>query len=709
MCFIAALAVSAPGHAAQTDITGPAGSVAFGKSVFVLPNGNFVVTDPTGLASAVGAVYLYNAGGTLISTLTGSNTNDHVGSGGVAVVGVSNFVVKSPQWNNGGAPGGGAVTWVNGNTGLAGVVSGSNSLVGSTAGDAVGNGGVAVLSNGNYVVTSSLWNNGVAGSQVGAVTWGDGSSGIKGAVSTANSLYGSTTGDKVGSNGVRAFGNGNFVVLSPNWNNGVAGDHVGAVTWGNGISGVKGLVSGGNSLIGSTTGDQVGGNGVVTLTNGNYVVLSPNWNSGVAGSHVGAATWGHGSSGITGPVSASNSLVGSTVGDQVGSGSSFVGILSNGNYVVESPNWNNGVVGAQVGAATWFNGSGGTTGLVSAGNSLIGTTAGDQVPSLVFALTNGNYVVGSGNWNNGVAGSHVGAATWGNGSTGISGPVSAGNSLIGTNTNDYIGGSAIVALSNGNYVVEDELWNNNIGAATWGNGSTGITGIVSAGNSLVGSTPGDYITGFVGIALSNGNYVAKSPNWSNGGAGSNIGAATWGNGNTGIVGVVSAGNSLVGGASGDNVGMSSKALSNGNYVVGSSQWNNGVPASNFGAVTWANGAHGLTGSISTSNSLVGTTFGDQVGQSIFAQTDGNYVVQSPQFNNSAPASHVGAVTLASGAFALKGTIQSWNSVVGMAAGGGPTMNFAYDAIRHKLLVGRPAENIVSVFTMDQIFADDFAQ
>jgi hypothetical protein len=35
------------------------------------------------------------------------------------------------------------------------------------------------------------------------------------------------------------------------------------------------------------------------------------------------------------------------------------------------------------------------------------------------------------------------------------------------------------------------------------------------------------------------------------------------------------------------------------------------------------------------------------------------------------------------------------------------MNFDYDAARHRLIVGRPSENTVSLFTMDQLFADDF--
>jgi hypothetical protein len=35
------------------------------------------------------------------------------------------------------------------------------------------------------------------------------------------------------------------------------------------------------------------------------------------------------------------------------------------------------------------------------------------------------------------------------------------------------------------------------------------------------------------------------------------------------------------------------------------------------------------------------------------------------------------------------------------------MVFAYDASRKRLAVGRPADNIVSLFTMDQIFASGY--
>jgi hypothetical protein len=643
-----ALALVLPVRAAQVDIPGPVGSVAFGTWVTALPNGNFVVTDPqfaNGPVPAIGAVYLYSPSRTLISTLTGSSANDRVGSGWVVVVGGGNFLVLSREWNNSGASGAGAVTWVNGSTGLSGVVSASNSLVGTTVNDFVLT-TATVLSNGNYVVDSPAWNNGVANSLVGAATWGDGSSGTVGPVSASNSLVGTTANDYVGYlTGVRALSNGNYVVASPLWNNGVANSHVGAVTWGNGSSGITGAVSTSNSLVGTTTGDSVGNSYVTPLSNGNYVVGSSVWNNGVANSHVGAATWCNGSSAFVGSVSASNSLIGTAIGD----------------YVSDSG---------------------------------------------VTALTNGNYVVASLAWSNGAA-NNVGAATWGDGSGGTIGPVSAINSLIGTTTGDLVSSDGVTALSNGDYVVASSYWNhraaNNVGAATWGNGSSGTTGPVSTSNSLVGTTAGDKVGSYRVAALSNGNYVVASPNWNNGVANSHVGAATWGNGNGGITGPVSTSNSLVGTTTGDSVGSSYvTALSNGNYVVGSPGWNNGVANSHVGAATWGNGGSGFVGSVSASNSLIGTTPGDNVAnRGVFALSDGNYVVLSGQWNNH------GAVTLASGAFRLKTTIQSSNSVLGTTEGDGASMRYAYDPARQTLIVGRPADNIVSMFTMDQIFAGDF--
>jgi len=594
----------------------------YGLGVAILGNGNIVIASSNDnvAASAAGAVYLFNgSNAALISTLTGSHANDQIGSGITKLTGNNNYAVESPFWNGGI----GAVTWGNGSTGITGVVSSSNSLVGSTANDSVGLGGITALSNGNYGVASPNWNG-----AIGAATWGSGSTGTTGIVSSSNSLVGSTANDNVGL-AITALSNGHYVVASPNWNGAI-----GAATWGNGSTGTTGTVSSSNSLVGSTSGDSVC-LAITALSNGNYGVASPNWNG-----NTGAATWGNGSTGTTGTVSSSNSLVGSTANDQVGS---TLTVLTNGNYVVASPNWN-GVIGA----ATWGSGTTGITGIVSSSNSLVGSTAGDSVGSAITALSNGNYGVASPNWNGA-----IGAATWGNGSTGTTGVVSSSNSLVGSTAGDSVG-SAITALSNGNYVVASPNWNGTIGAATWGNGSTGTTGTVSSSNSLVGSTANDTV-GLDGItALNNGNYVVASPDWNGG-----IGAATWGSGTTGITGIVSSSNSLVGSTAGDSVGTTLTALSNGNYGVASPNWNGFI-----GAATWGNGSTGTTGTVSSSNSLVGSTAGDQVSASgITALSNGNYVVASSFWTGG-----IGAATWGNGSMGITGTVSSSNSLVGSIAG-----------------------------------------
>src|SRR5690606_39927937 len=117
------------------------------------------------------------------------------------------------------------------------------------------------------------------------------------------------------------------------------------------------------------------------------------------------------------------------------------------------------------------------------------------------------------------------------------------NSLVGSNANDYVGNYGITALSNGNYVVRSSSWDNgsatNAGAVTFGSGTSGVSGVVSASNSLVGSNANDNV-GIGGVtALSNGNYVVSSYNWDNGAA-TKAGGAKERSGGTGIRGVVGA-------------------------------------------------------------------------------------------------------------------------------------------------------------------------
>jgi hypothetical protein len=509
---------------------------------------------------------------------------------------------------------------------------------------------VTALPNGNFVVTDPYYDLGST-VDVGAVYLYAGGSGV-----LISTLTGSTAGDQVGYY-VAALSNGNYLVRSRYWDNGGVTD-AGAVTWCSGTTGCTGTVSAANSLVGSTAGDQIGTH-VMELSNGNYVVRSPYWDNGTT-ANVGAVTWCSGVAGCAGTISAANSLVGSTAYDQVGPN---IMELTNGHYVVCSYNWDNGGT-ADVGAATWCNGVVGCTGTVSVTNSLVGSTAYDQVGSSVTALTNGNYVVSSYEWDDGDT-TDVGAVTWCSGTVGCTGTISATNSLVGSTAGDQVG-SGVVALTNGHYVAYSHDWDNDgttdAGAVTWCNGVAGCTGTVSAANSLVGSTAGDEV-GRV-AALSNGHYVVHSRDWDNDGT-TDAGAVTWCDGTAGCTGAVDATNSLVGSTTYDQVGYGIAALTNGNYVVRSSYWDNGSVA-DVGAVTWGNGATGITGPVTITNSLAGSTSDDRIGDYVFPLSNGNYVVTSSSWDNDT-VMDTGAVTWCSGTAGCTGPVTPDNSLVGSTA------------------------------------------
>jgi Repeat of unknown function (DUF5650)/Putative Ig domain len=647
-----------------------------GSGVFVLPNSNYVVTsrfwDNGTVVDAGAATWGNGATGTsgavsVANSLVGTTLNDNVGGFGVVVLSNGNYLVESLLWDNGMAIDAGAVTWGNAATGVRGVLSAANSLVGSTSYDLVGYYGVYGLKNGNYVVASHHWHNGAA-VDAGAVTWGSGTVGVKGTISASNSLVGTASGDDIGYSGVFRLPNGNYVVSSKHWDNGAAVD-AGAVTWGSGTAGVKGSVTVFNSLVGSTSNDNIGDFGVYALSNSNFVVMSSTWDNG-ATVDAGAATWGDGTTGVSGAVSASNSLVGTSSHDNIGM--SDVTELPNGNYVVSSQFWNNGAA-MKAGAVTWGNGTTGVKGAVSASNSLVGTTSGDRVGSFsdIVVLSNGNYLVGSPLWSNGAA-SNAGAVTLANGATGVKGAITSSNSLVGTTTDDYVGGHGIYELPNGNYIIHTANWDNgsvvDAGAVTWVSGTgAGVIGPITASNSLIGTTSGDGRNSNVDFA--NGNYLLLSPSWDNGSS-VDAGAVTWGSGATGLTGTISAANSLVGTKANDNISSGGIAyLTTGNYVLASPNWDNGSVV-DAGAVTWGNAAMGIRGAVTAANSLVGTTANDNVGApaylSVIPNDDGSYIVFSGQWDNGS-AVDAGAVTY-SPATGITGPITASNSAIGTPPG-----------------------------------------
>ncbi|VXD00295.1 hypothetical protein PSEUDO9AZ_40202 [Pseudomonas sp. 9AZ] len=635
----------------------------FGYFAEEVAGGNIAITasrtDIGGMAN-VGAAYLFDGeSGALLSALYGSVENDQVGSGGITVLSDGAYVVRSQVWNNASIAGAGAATYGAADTGVGGVVSAANSLVGSSAFDQVGM-GVTALSDGAYVVNSSFWDNGGI-ADVGAATYGVAGAGISGVISAANSLVGSSAGDRVGAN--FALGDGAYVVVSSSWDGASFAD-AGAVTYGAAGIALTGTINASNSLVGSRPNDRVGSQGITVLSDGAYVVPSRYWNNSL-----GAVTYGTAGIGINGDVSSLNSLVGSSFGDQVGSGG--VTALVGGAYTVSSPLWNNAGL-ADAGAVTY--GAAGTAliGTISASNSLVGGAAFDQAGSGgVTALVDGSYVVRSPNWDNaGVF--DGGAATYGAAGTALVGTISASNSLVGTQASDQVG-SLVFSLSDGAYVVSSYFWDNgyivNAGAATYGAAGAALTGAVTVDNSLVGASSGDQLGGV--FALSDGAYMVLCANCDYAGL-ADVGAVTYGSASFGVTGVVGISNSLVGSQANDRVGSGGiTALSGGAYVVVSPSWDSGSLV-DAGAVTYGAAGTALTGTIDSSNSLVGSTAGDQLGlydgaPSILALGDGSYVVRSHLWDNSGVA-NVGAVTYGAAGIALAGTIDSSNSLLGSVAG-----------------------------------------
>lgn len=749
-------------QASANGLDGPAGSGWFGASVVVLPNGNYVVTDPmfsAGAQTQIGAVYLY--AGTdhhLISTLTGSTISDTISSGGVTVLKDGNFVVVSPRWINGATPSAGAITWCSATTGCPATISAANSLVGSHSGDALGTvpygsaqygdekvgaegyriasmhldlSRVVAVSGTAYLVPSPQWD-----STKGAVTYCASGAGCVGTVSSANSLVGATAGDAI-SLSVTLMPDASYVVHSASWHSGTD-SNVGAVVPCP-STGCAGVISFSNSLHGTNAEDNVG-QSVVALTNGGFVVQSYLW--GGPGNAYGAVTY---CASVTDPncarqaVANANSLTGNLAGSQVGYGSiDSIVALTNGDYVAVSEGWKKDASTA-TGAVTYCtvtSGSSNCTGQnVSAANSLTGDWDGDSVGNGgVTPLPGTAFAVSSNRWHQ-----FAGAVTYCASGAACTGQVvSTTNSLAGANgdpaaTEEDAGGAdrvgyadpfadeierGVAALSDGGYVVGAPYWDSsadtaadNYGAAAFCPAS-GCTGYVTYTNSLVGPNDGAS-TGFRVTALRQGAALIISLGWVND-AEDAVGAATYCANAAACMGqMVSTTNSLVGDKEGSGLGLTSLVLSNGAYLVGAPNWSDGSKLF-IGALTWCppTGCMGIT--LSSTNSLVGSQDFDIVGYepSLFTFAgippftdlgNGHYVVKSDYWKNGA-LEGAGATTLCWNSAGCSGPVTTTNSVLGSVQGGTlssiyqPYSTYAYDTLSDYLLVGLPLENKINFLT-----------
>lgn len=417
-----------------------------------LPNGNIVVADPaygTTDARNLGAVSLFRPDGTLIQRVEGTHQDDALGSGGITVLDNGHFVVSSPGWGGGTFSRAGAVTRGHAEQGLPTAISASNSLVGDSSGDQVGGGGVYALGNGHYVVISRDWGAGTAAS-VGAMTWARSDGSTVGTVTAANSLVGRAARDFGGAELFR-FPEGNAVVLLPEWNNGPV-SNAGALLWLAGDAPTTGSVSAANALVGATADDFR--DALLTPAPDGHVVLSaPYWDA-PNGVDAGAIIVATGALPRNGAIGGSNAFIGARANDRLGYGvvhPDYRGVvaLANGDLAIISPNfWTNS------GAVHRIANSSSSVGVAGTDNMIGGRYANEYVGSGgVLPLANGGIVVLSPRaWSQPTNRLEAGAVTMAPPAFGRI-ELSATNSTFGRVAEDRWGSGGAIELSDGRVLV----------------------------------------------------------------------------------------------------------------------------------------------------------------------------------------------------------------------------------------------------------------
>jgi hypothetical protein len=683
---------------AANSLHGGPGDRAGSSGVTPLANGSYLVRSPlvdTVAFGNVGAVTWCSGtalcGGRIDTgnSRMGAIALDRIGQVPPVELPGGGVVVAAPLWNNGLENDAGAVTFCSGAAPCTGQVSSANSLVGVAAFDRVGSHEIRVLASGDYLVASPYWRNGAAAA-AGAVTQCNGLIGCTGVITVTNSLAGANADDLVGWTGVVELNNGAYVVISDQWNRGAA-LLAGAVTWCPASGCANMVVSTTNSLAGTKANDRVGTSGVLALASGNYVVISPEWDNGSA-ADAGAVTWCSGLAGCSGLLDSNNSLTGAMPNDRTGD--EGVLPLANGNYVVSTRAADTGAL-ADTGAVTWCSGLAGCSGNLSAANSLIGASANDEVGD-VTPLNNGHFVVSSRSWDNGLL-VDAGATTWCNGVTGCTGIVGGSNSLVGTTAGEYSGD--VMPLADGDYVVATSFWDNgaavDAGAVTWCSGTGGCTGVISAANSLIGAEPNGLLGGFTPLALPNGAYVVPAPGYGI----TDTGAIRHCAGDEfACRGLLETGALLQGSSAGDQIGGNGVTLlPTGHYVVQSPEWDNGSTV-DAGALTWCDGNSGCTGIVTVGNSLAGAAANDRVGgDAVIPVAESSFVVVHAQWDHNG-ATDSGAVSWCSSYFAFcTGVISTTQSVLASTPGGGSVLIYRYHPGSHRLAVGRPDDQIATIF------------
>jgi len=352
------------------------------------------------------------------------------------------------------------------------------SFFGSSEEEELGWYAVTALSNNNFVINSPFRN--VDGKKrAGAVILVDGNTGTQ----IGETLSGNSDRSFLGLNGIFALSNNNFVIAS-------SGDNVGGID----NTGSVRLIDGtsnlqiGNPIIGGA-GEFLGSRGVTVLANNNYVISNAfSEENGIV--EAGFVTLVSGVSGNT----IGSPIVGDAPNDNLGGGG--ITVLPNNYYVILSFNDDDGG-NVDVGSIKVVNGGTG----VEISSAALGSS-GDDFSRFgnVTSLTNGNFVLALPAADSGGI-QNAGIVSLFDGLTGNQ----IGSSITGDDAQDAIGSVDVIALSNGNYLVESSNLVAGGGPSTFSlmlvDGSTG---------NLIDATN----TGFswLAVALPNSNYVVPFSN-----------------------------------------------------------------------------------------------------------------------------------------------------------------------------------------------------
>ena len=576
----------------------PGAKHKFGTQVVILASGNIVVTAPfdSSVANNNGAVHLYNpVTQTVIASFYGDDADNQLGSGGITALDNGNFVIASPLDDVGaGGIDAGSVQLVNGETG----VQIGTTLIGDIKDDLLGSGGITALSNNRFVIVSPFYDvNGI--NDAGSVQLVTGSG-----IPIGTPVVGNNDFDNIGSDGVTALPNNNYVVAS-SFDDIDGAENAGSVR----LVNANGIPIG-TPVEGDFNGDQIGIGGITVLPNGNFVIASP-MDSEAGFINAGSVRLINGVDGTT----IGTPLVGNINNDELGKGG--ITALANNNFVVASP-LDDVIVDVNfvidVGSVMLVNGTDGT--LMS---TLSGQTISDQLGrNGVTALANNNYVIASPIFDAGIG--NTGAVHLMDGTTG---------SLIGIpfggSENGQLGSSGVTALGNSNFVIISPLNDvvfQDAGTVHLINGSTGV----QIGATLAGDFTEDQL-GLSGVtALPNNNFVVASHLDNENGL-ADVGSVRLIDGSSG--GQIGA--PLVGNFPGDALGFDSvTALATNSYVVASSLDDIGG-LDNLGSVRLLDGTSGAE---NVDAAITGSVFLDFQNVTVTPSDAGDfYIIAAPNANN----------------------------------------------------------------------------